>query len=100
MEAKLGGFSGGSNNEPDKGEGCVKFFGGGKHLLYFSGVQVCCYSCYCKDESNITDSVVNYCLYGRGVGIRAPVPSADEKKGHNAHALSPNKKLIHIICCD
>lgn len=41
MKAKLCGLPGGGKDKSYEGEGEIVVFGGGKHLLYFSGVEVC-----------------------------------------------------------
>lgn len=49
MEAELSGFTGGSNNQANKGVSQIKIFRQSKYLLYFSRVEGSCNSGYSKN---------------------------------------------------
>lgn len=70
---------------------------GGENLLKFSGVEVCGYSCHAKNKSDVTHSVIEYCLKGCGVCVSSAVSPPNKKEGHNAYAFSANEDLEYVV---
>ena len=98
MKPELCGFACGSQNQSHEWECEVYVLGCGKHLLRLSGVQVGSESCYCEDETNVPNAIVDHGLQGGSISIRTSVSPADEEEGHDPNSLSSNEDLEHVIC--
>ena len=58
MKAKLRGLTRSSQDKAEEGQCEVKFFCGGKNLLYFSRVKVYGKSGHAQDQSDVPYSVI------------------------------------------